>query len=255
MTSILKLAEILDDATVKMSPIEKLTTRENLTLDQGYQIQKALVDRRLARGETMIGVKMGMTNSVMRAQLGLDDAVWGRLTSDMRVADGNEVPFIPAIFQRVEPEVVFLLKKPLSGAVSPAEAMSAVDAIAPAIEIIGTRYRDHGFTLVDAVADDVSAFGVVVGAWNNPDQDLSNLGMVLEFDGRVTLTGSSAAIMGHPARSLAAAARMAASAELELKAGWIVLAGSATVPAAIQRGTYVKHSVQGLGTAEFRVSA
>ena len=207
MTDIAKLAEIIDDATRTATLVPKLSKTSKLTVQEAYEIQAASVTRRLARGDEMIGVKMGMTNASLHAQLGLDDAIFGRLTREMRVADGGDLKLIPRLSPRVEAEIVFLLKKPLSGPVSPAEAMSAVEAVAPAIEIIGTRYDDPSFTLVDALADNVSAFGVCVGAWNKPDVDLSNLGMVLELDGRVIQTGSSAALAGRCRREAPSAYR------------------------------------------------
>ncbi len=251
MIDIAKLAEAIDDATRTATLIPKLSSLGDLSVEEAYAIQGASIARRLARGDEMIGVKMGMTNPVLRAQLGLDDAVFGRLTRTMRATDGGDLKLIPHLSPRVEAELVFLLKKPLSGPVSPAEAMSAVEAVAPAIEIIGTRFDDLAFSLVDALADNVSAFGICVGAWNKPDVDLSNLGMVLEFNGRVAQTGSSAALAGHPARSLAAASRLAAENGMEIKEGWIVLAGSATNPTAIAPGMHVRHVVEKLGTVEF----
>ncbi|HKJ74757.1 MAG TPA: fumarylacetoacetate hydrolase family protein [Alphaproteobacteria bacterium] len=251
MIDIAKLAEIIDDATRTATLVPKLSSKGSLTLAEAYEIQAASVARRLERGDAMIGVKMGMTNPVLRTQLGLDDAVWGRLTREMRVADGGELTLIPQLSPRVEAELVFLLKKPLSGPVSPAEAMNAVEAVAPAIEIIGTRYDDLAFSLVDAIADNVSSFGLCVGGWNKPDIDISNLGMVLEFNGRVVQLGSSAALAGHPARSLAAASRLAGEAGIEIQAGWIVLAGSATTPTAIEAGMHIRHVVEKLGAVEF----
>jgi len=251
MIDIDKLAEAIDDATRNATPIPKLSTRGEITLAEAYEIQAKQVALRLGRGDKMLGIKMGMTSPVLRAQFGLDEAVWGRLTQEMRVEDGGTLKLIPDLVPRVEAELVFLLKKPLSGPVSPVEAMAAVEAVAPAIEIIGTRFDDPGFSLVDAIADNVSAFGVAIGAWNRPDLDLANRGMVLDYDGRVVQTGSSAAISGHPARSLATASRMAGAEGVTLEAGWIVLAGSATTPHPLSAGTHVRHEVEGLGQVEF----
>ena len=250
-----KLAEVIDDATRNATLIPKLSTRGEISLAEAYEIQARQVGLRLARGDRMLGIKMGMTSPVLRAQFDLDDAVWGRLTQEMRVEDGGTLKLIPQLVPRVEAELVFLLKKPLSGPVSPAEAMAAVEAVAPAIEIIGTRYDDPAFSLVDAIADNVSTFGVAIGAWNQPDKDLSNRGMVLEYDGRVVQTGSSAAISGHPVRSLASASRMVGAAGVTLEAGWIVLAGSATTPHPLSAGTHVQHTVEGLGKVAFTAAA
>ncbi|MEK9706196.1 MAG: hypothetical protein VW618_00075 [Alphaproteobacteria bacterium] len=52
-----------------------------------------------------------------------------------------------------------------------------------------------------------------------PDINIGNLGMVLEFNGRPAGIGASAAILGHPARSLAEPSRFAAETGDELEAG------------------------------------
>ena len=46
---------------------------------------------------------------------------------------------------RVEPEIAYIMRKPLSGNVSLAEALDAVEAIAPAMEIIDSRYKNFKF--------------------------------------------------------------------------------------------------------------
>lgn len=101
--------------------------------------------------------------------------------------------------------------------------------------------------MTDVVADNSSSSGFVVGAWNAPDIDTSNLGMVMSVNGRAVQIGSSAAILGHPARSLAAAARFAAEAGEPLQPGWIVLAGGATAAEAVKPGQWIELEVEMLG--------
>ena len=112
--------------------------------------------------------------------------------------------------------------------VSLLEAMSAVDAVAPALEIIDSRYANFKFSLADVVADNSSSSGFVLGQWCCPKLDISNQAMVMEINGKPVQIGSSSAILGNPWRSLVEAARLAAESDICLEAGWIVLAGAAT---------------------------
>ena len=121
------------------------------------------------------------------------------------------------------------------------------------MEIIDSRYRDFKFTLSDVVADNSSSSGFVLGPWARADQDLGNLGMVMEVDGRPVQIGSSAAILGHPLRSLVAAARLVARAHGTLEAGWIVLAGAATAAHPLSVGQHVRATVQKLGSVAIHV--
>ena len=128
-----------------------------------------------------------------------------------------------------------------------AEALGAVEAIAPAMEIIDSRYRDFKFALPDVIADNSSSSGFVIGNWGRPDQDFSNLGIVMEVDGRPVQIGSTAAILGHPIRSLVSAADVTASIG-GLKAGWIVMAGGATAAHSLSVGQNVRTVMQNVGS-------
>jgi 2-oxo-3-hexenedioate decarboxylase len=171
----------------------------------------------------------------------------------MVVEDGGVIEFRQYVHPRVEPEIAFLLKKPLAGNVTAAEAMAACEAVAPAMEIIDSRYKAFKFSLADVVADNCSGAGFVVGAWQSANTDLSNLGMLLEIDGRPVQIGSSAAILGHPMRSLVAAARLSSAAGEPLQPGWIVMAGGATAAEALKPGNYVRNTVEKLGSCAFSV--
>ena len=67
--------------------------------------------------------------------------------------------------------------------------------------------------------------------------------------------GSSAAILGHPVRSLVSAARMVAQSGETLKPGDIVMAGGATEAHAVSIGETVSLTVQNLGTISITVEA
>src|SRR3546814_8821429 len=71
------------------------------------------------------------------------------------------------------------------GRVTMAQARAAVAAVAPAMEVIDSRYENFKFALADVIADNSSSSGFVVGSWNDPHQDISNLGVILEIDGEV----------------------------------------------------------------------
>jgi 2-oxo-3-hexenedioate decarboxylase len=77
--------------------------------------------------------------------------------------------------------------------------------------------------------------------------------MILELGGRPAQIGSSAAILGHPARALAAAARVSSAAGETLQPGWIVMAGAATAAEPLRPGIAVRVVVERLGSAGFTV--
>lgn len=253
MSDLASFAAIVDEAARTAQAIPQLTETAALTVDEAYAIQALSLARRCARGEKRVGMKMGLTSRVKMAQVGVSEMVWGRLTNTMRVEEGGAISRARFIHPRAEPEIAYLLKAPLTGEVTVAEAMAAVGGVAPAIEIIDSRYKDFKFTLPDVVADNSSSSAFVIGRWSAPDTDVANLGMVLEVNGRAVQVGSSAAILGDPIRSLVAAARLVARWGERLEAGWIVLAGGATAAHPLSPGSHVRVDMQTLGSAGFRV--
>jgi 2-oxo-3-hexenedioate decarboxylase len=253
MIDIEKTALAVDEAARSATAIPQFSSSMDITVDEAYQVQALSLEQRYKRGERQIGIKMGLTSRAKMVQVGVDEVIWGRLTDAMLVDDGGEIDIANYVHPRAEPEIAFLMKKSLSGLVSPAQALAAVEAIAPAIEIIDSRYQNFKFSLADVVADNSSSSGFVMGPWARPDTDTSNLGVVFEFDGRPVQIGSTAAILGNPARSLAAGSRMLGAQGLSVEAGWIVMAGGVTAAEALRPGVHVSNTVENLGRVGFTV--
>jgi 2-oxo-3-hexenedioate decarboxylase len=252
MLEVMDIAARLDDAARRATATPQLA--EPLSLEDAYRVQAASLGRRYQRGENRVGIKMGFTSRAKMAQMCIDEMIWGRLTDQMLIEDGGTIDFAAYVHPRVEPEIAFLLKAPLGGVVTAPAALAAVAAVAPALEIIDSRYKDFKFSLTDVVADNSSSSSFVVGPWHDPANDISNLGMIMEINGVPRQIGSSAAILGHPIRSLVAAARLAEAAGEPLKAGDIVMAGGATAAEPLAPGQHVRLVVQKLGRVEFRVA-
>ena len=250
-----ELADRLTAAAAQATAIPQLTTGADLTVDDAYAIQQALIDARLARGERLVGLKMGLTSRAKMAQVGVDEVIWGRLTDAMRVSDGGSVDPTTYIHPRVEPEVAFLLDRVPEPDEPYGDFASAVRAVAPAIELIDSRYANFRFSLPDVIADNTSAAAFVIGPWRAVPDGLENLGVLLEVDGRVVETGSTAAILGDPRRALAEGVRLAGRYGVRLREGWVFLAGAATAAVPLRPGAHVRAVVEKLGTASLTALA
>lgn len=249
-------AEIVDSAAVAVTPITMLTAEApDMTLEEAYDIQRASMARRYERGEELVGMKMGLTSKAKMEQVGVHAPIYGHLTDTMVAGDGAEIERDDYIHPRVEPEVCFVLGADLEGPVTPAEALDAVDSVCAALEVIDSRFRDFKFTIIDVVADNASSSTIVLGTerLDPRDVDLGNLGMVLEHNGQVAQTGSSAAIYEHPLNSLAELANLLAERGEKLHAGQLVMAGAATAAIHVDTGDHVRAAVDQLGTVELHV--
>ena len=233
----------LDAAQRDGTAIDQLDLAPDLAA--AYRIQRELIELRLARGERLVGCKLGFTSKAKMAQMGVSEIIVGRLTDAMQVPAGSDVDLARFIHPRIEPEIAFRLGRDVDGDIA-----ECVDAVAPALEIIDSRYRDFRFSLPDVIADNTSAAAFVVGGWQ-PMADVADRGVRLVVDGTDAETGSTAAILGHPLRALEELVGLAGKYDLALRAGDVILAGAAT--AAVPFGTnLVEAHVEGLGSASVR---
>jgi 2-oxo-3-hexenedioate decarboxylase len=228
-------AAALDDALTGRAELRS----GSFATDDAYAVQRAVVDRRLGRGEQVVGVKLGLTSRAKMQQMGVNEVIWGWLTDAMEIADGGTLDLSQRIHAKVEPEVAFLVRD------------GQIAAVAPALEVIDSRWLDFKFTLPEVIADNTSAAGFVVGNWQPVPDGVDNLGVLLEVDGRVVEIGSTAAILGDPRRAFAEARRLAGV----LRNDWIVLAGAATAAVRVEPGSVVRVEVEKLGTAQLKASS
>lgn len=251
-TDVAALATLLDTAALTANPIEQPSAGGALDLETAYAAQHALIARRTARGERVVGVKLGFTSRAKARQMGVDDLIIGSITDRMQVDDGGMLDEHVFIHPRIEPEVAYLIGRDIDpeAPVDPA----AVAAVAPALEIIDSRYRDFRFDLGDVVADNTSAAAFVIGPWRTLRDagPVDNRAVRLEIDGRLVDTGSTAAILGDPARAIVAAQRLGRVHGFALRADTVLLAGAATAAVALPRHGVVETTITGLGRVSVR---
>jgi 2-oxo-3-hexenedioate decarboxylase len=252
---IAEIAATLDRAADTATAVPQIAAEAGLDVDTAYAVQAALVQRRLDRGERLVGLKMGLTSKAKMAQVGVDEVIWGRLTDTMRIPDGGTVDVTGFIHPRVEPEVAFLLDRLPEPGEPVGDFTDAVRAVAPAIELIDSRYANFTFSLPDVIADNTSAGAFVIGPWSPVPDGLENLGVLLEVDGRVAQVGSTAAILGDPRRALDEGIRLAGRHGVRLREGWVFLAGAATAAVPLRAGVRVRAVVEKLGGASVRAGA
>ena len=192
----------LDQAAQKATPTVQMANEKGFNLEQAYQIQKQSIQLREDRNDPIVGYKMGFTSKLKMQQMGVHDMIWGRLTKTMKIADGGETPLSHYIHPRVEPEIALLIEKNIDQPINLLDAKNYVAAVAPALEIIDSRYENFKFSLEDVIADNCSSSGFVVGQWQSKNTSIQNLGMHLSIDGKSEQIGSSNAILGKSLESL-----------------------------------------------------
>ncbi|WP_328393445.1 2-keto-4-pentenoate hydratase [Nocardia sp. NBC_00416] len=222
-----------------------------LDVETAYRVQDALIARKVAAGEKIVGVKLGLTSEAKQQRMGINSPLTAWLTDAMVLEPGTPIPTDQLIHPRVEPEIVFVLGERLAGpGVTAATALAAVESVYAGIEVIDSRFTDFRFALPDVVADNASSARFVIGDIERKpeDLDLALEECVLHMDGAVVDSATGAAVQGHPAQALALAANALAERGLTLEAGWIVLTGGMTDAVFVQPGKPIVAEFTHLGS-------
>ncbi|QQE88115.1 2-oxo-3-hexenedioate decarboxylase [Azotobacter chroococcum] len=251
-----RLAAHLDAAETERREVHKITDDyPEMDWEDAYAIQDALRALKEARGVRVAGLKMGLTSHAKMRQMGVVDPVYGFITDYGAVADGGEIDTRRLIHPKVEAEIAFVTRRPLKGpGCHIGSVLAATDFILPAVEIIDSRYENFRFDLKSVIADNTSSARYVLGGTHRNAEgiDLKNLGVVMEKNGEVVAMASGAAVLGHPAQSVAMLANMLGARGREIPAGTLILTGGVTEAVAVAAGDNVTVRYQHLGSVSMR---
>ena len=260
--TITTLARELYEARKTRTPVRHFSKRfPQMTIDDGYAVQRAWVALEKADGRTVRGRKIGLTSRAMQQASQITEPDHAPLMDDMFFEQGGDIPINRFIAPRIEVELAFVLGKPLRGpGVTLTQVLAATDYVCPALEIIDARIEqfDRDTKAMRKVYDTISDFaanaGIVMGGRPvKPDAvDLRWVGAMLFKNGVVEETGLAAGVLNHPATGVAWLANKIAPHGEGLNAGDVVLAGSFTRPTTAVAGDTLHADYGPLGTISFR---
>ena len=225
----------------------------NLNVASAYDIQAEVVQARLDRGHVVVGAKLGLTSIAKQKQMNVSEPLYGWLTSDMQIDTEASLRCNDFIQPRCEPEIAFLLGSDLNGAhISAVHVLAATQYIFAAVDVLDSRFAGYSFTLPDVAADNSSSAGFTLGgtAINPEGLNLRTLGCAFEKNGQLIATASGAAVLGHPASSVAWLVRKLATRGEGLKVGHIILSGAITEAVAVEPGDCITARFDQIGTVE-----
>ena len=249
-----ELARILVEAAGQRTSIQPLTdSYPGLDHESAYEVQDAVVQARVAAGGVVVGAKLGLTSEAKQRQMNVSEPLYGFLTDDMQIDAGAAVVCADYIQPRCEPEIAFLLDRDLEGPhVLAAHVLAATALVFPAIDVLDSRFSGYSFTITDVIADNSSCAGFALGGTGvRPEGiDLRLVGCAFEKNGVLVATAAGAAVLGHPAASVAWMVRRLAQRGRGLRAGQVVMSGALTEAVAISPGDTVVARFDRLGTVE-----
>ena len=243
---------LMQELAVKLDHAEKTRTQlrhfsaayPEMTIADGYGIQREWVKLKLAEGHVIKGRKIGLTSRAMQQSSQISEPDYAPLLDSFFFEPG-EIPIDRFIAPRLEVELAFILNKPLEGpGVTLFDVLEATAYVTPAIEIIDSRIEQFDRDtkaprkVYDTISDFAACAGIVTGG--RPvrplDLDLRWAGALLYQNGSIERTGLAAAVLGHPATGVAWLANKIAPYGERLNANDVILAGSFTSPVYVHAG-------------------
>jgi len=257
-------AALLDRAEIDATQMRQTTAEyPELTIDDAYVIQAKWQELKLARGEELVGHKIGLTSRAMQAAMNITTPDSGFLTDKMVFAPNTELAAADFCDPKLEVELAFVLGGDLAGAdLSVDDILGATECVVPAVELIAARsYRrdpstDRTRTVIDTISDNAANAGIIMGEQKIAPReiDLRWVSAIGSRNGVIEETGVAAGVLGHPAKGIAWLARRYHEQGLSLEKGQVILAGSFTRPIDIRSGDEFHFDYGPLGSFSMRFS-
>ena len=216
-----------------------------MTIADAYAVQNAWLKIKQAEGREVKGHKIGLTSRAMQVAVGIDEPDFGFLLDDMFYQDTARIQFERFIEPRIEAELAFILKSPLSGPdCTIFDVLNATDYVVPALEILDARiYRKDPETggtrtVIDTISDNAANAALVLGGrpFRPADTDMKWISALCYRNGLIEETGVAASVLNHPANGIVWLANRLSQHGVSLAAGEVVLAGSFIRPVDIRKG-------------------
>jgi 2-oxo-3-hexenedioate decarboxylase len=233
---------------------------EGFDLAAAYAVEAELVRLRRADGRTTVGRKVGFANKAMWRVLKLETLVWAHMYDDtVQFAENGAatVSLARMLSPKIEPEIVFRLKRPLASAgLEPSAVLESVEWLALGFEIIDCLFPDWTFQPADFVASFGLHAALVVGERRTVEpeiipalvEQLPRFKVRLMKNGELVEEGSGKHSLRSPALCLGElAAGIARQPDVEpLAAGELVSSGTLTTSYPIAAGETWRAEVEGI---------
>ena len=125
------------------------------SLDDAYRVTAAMRNRRVARGERVLGRKIGFTNRTIWAEYGVYAPMWGYMydRTVQNLADvGGAFPLTGLAEPRIEPEIVFGLARAPTPGMDDQALIGCIEWVAHGFELVQSIFPSWKFSAADTVA-------------------------------------------------------------------------------------------------------
>jgi len=232
-----------------------------LTLADAYRVTPLLRAAFEARGEKIIGRKIGFTNRDMWAVYGVDAPVWGYVTdrTTFDLADTRVRPVADFVEPRIEPEIMFGLRAAPSPGMDESALLDCIEWISLGYEIVQAIFPGWKFAAPDTVVANGVHGALLIGArhavaphkaaWQ---PELATFAAGLSCNGVPRQRGGGALVLDSPLFALRHLVQLLADDPHNppLQAGEIVSTGTLTLAMPVRAGERWTTTVTGIPLEE-----
>jgi len=221
----------------------------DLSLDEAYQVQSLFLQARERTGERIVGWKIGCTSPAIQEQFGLTQPICGRLLEPHILHDGDTLRSEDYVECAVEAEMAMLIGRDLEPGMDVAEVRNSIAAVSPAIELHNYHFWYGRPTSQELIASNGIHAGLVLGRRHSlAGHDLDDELMQVFVNGSMEAHGAGRDVMGGPMRSLQWLARHVAASGERVRAGDLVIPGSAVRLVGVAAGDSIEARFSSLGS-------
>ena len=194
-----------------------------------YGIQDRVAELREARGERVIGYKVGCVSATMQQQLGVDHPVYGRLFASERHRSGVQLSASNYDHLAIEGEMAACLGDDLPWPLpSDAPIISKLAAVFPIIELHNYVFRGSGPSVRELIANNCIHAGIVAPSFETGPVDAIESSLTLRINGAIVEATGVTVLTDRIVTSLRWLTETLNRAGKALLAGQIILTGPST---------------------------
>jgi 2-keto-4-pentenoate hydratase len=223
-----------------------------------YAIQAAFIAKLQAVEGRRVGYKIGLTSRRMQQMCSIDHPIAGVVFERRLLRTGARLRRSDLVRLGLEFEICVRLGRPLPPRNQPYlldEVAAAVEAVAPAFEVIDDRNSPYPLDTLSLVADNAWNEGIVLGEWRTSWPDLAAARGTLECNGERIDEGHGRDVLGHPFEPVRWLAEHLSARGEGLHAGELVSTGSLVTTRFPQAGEHYRFTVEGVGAVEVTIDA
>jgi 2-keto-4-pentenoate hydratase len=222
-----------------------------LSIEQAYQVQEKVSEKRINKGEKVAGYKVGCTSKAIQEQFGLREPIYAQLFEPYIFKDGSEIFWKDYVNCAIEPEIVLVTGKDLKGEnLSDDELISGIKEVRPGVEIHQFKFWFSPATSQELICSGGIHLGLVIGNNKVTPDKLSFETEIFKvlMDGKRVTSGAAKEIMGGPIQSLRWLIASLSRKGTYLKAGSYVIPGSPVELVRVNKETLIRVEVEKVGS-------